>query len=52
MKAKKVKAKRKKRDPPLRRIDTRRFRVPPSHAVDLAHWPTRVPEFYRSKDDA
>jgi PPK2 family polyphosphate:nucleotide phosphotransferase len=42
----------KKRSAPLRRIDTRRFRVPPARSVDLDHWPTRVPDFYRNKDDA
>jgi PPK2 family polyphosphate:nucleotide phosphotransferase len=30
-------------------IDTQAFRVPAGHRVDLAHWPTHVARFYKSK---
>lgn len=35
-----------------RRIDTSRFCVAPGRRVNLAHWPTKVPDFYRGKEDA
>jgi len=33
------------------KIDPKDFRVPPSKKVDLKDWPTRVKDFYQSKDE-
>ena len=32
-------------------IAVKRFRARPGRKIDLADWPTRVPSFYKSKDD-
>lgn len=35
----------------MKDIDSDDFRVKPDHAVDLKKWPTRVDDFYASKED-